>query len=396
MQGVLLKTALLVLEDGNQFYGSSFGVIGESVGEIVFNTSITGYQEIITDPSYSQQIVVLTYPHIGNVGINEFDNESDRVQISGLVIRNLTVISSNFRSQISLSDYLIKHNIVAISNVDTRKLARLIRIKGIQRACIITHNILDPKLALNKIYSYPNLYKLNLAHQVSTSQKYIWKQRTIDHLNMQKFYSHKFHSIISKKLLYHVVVYDFGIKFSIMRILVDYGCLLTVVPDNTSVEEVINMRPDGIFLSNGPGDPNIYTNIVKSIQFFLSKTDLPIFGICLGHQLLALAAGAKIVKMKFGHHGSNHPVKDLKTNKVMITTQNHNFVVDIQTLPNVLKMTHISLFDGTLQGIQYFNKPVFGFQGHPEASPGPHDAITIFDHFISLIKHYHNDKKNHI
>ncbi|ADV33530.1 carbamoyl-phosphate synthase small chain [Candidatus Blochmanniella vafra str. BVAF] len=380
-----MRIALLVLEDGSRFYGQSIGVHGESVGEIVFSTSITGYQEIITDPSYARQIVVFTYPHIGNVGINKFDNESARIQVAGLVIRNLTIISSNFRSVLSLSDYLIQHNIVGISNIDTRQLTRLIRKKGIQRACITTFDRLDMQLAVRKTCEYSIDCQSNLAYEVSTSHKYIWNQGT-NYSSMQC--KHDTSVIFSRKFFYNVVVYDFGIKYNIMRILVDYGCLLTVVPANTQAQEVIDMDPDGIFLSNGPGNPNEYIEIVSVIKIFLLKTNIPIFGICLGHQLLALALGAKIIKMKFGHHGSNHPVKDLEINKVLITTQNHNFVVDMMTLPNIFQVTHISLFDGTLQGIKCLNKPVFGFQGHPEASPGPHDSVFIFNYFIELIKNY--------
>lgn len=382
-----MKTALLMLEDGNQFYGKSIGAIGESIGEIVFNTSMTGYQEIITDPSYSHQIVTLTCPNIGNVGINTFDNESNRIQIAGLVIRNLSTISSNFRCTSSLSNYLIEQNIVGISNIDTRKLTRIIRKKGIQYGCIIVYDEFDTKLALHKAQKLIKSYQLDVPpYNVSTSYQYNWNYGTywndpskISLVNFTQF-------------PYHIVVYDFGIKHSIMRILVDYGCLLTVVPANTTAQDVINMHPDGIFLSNGPGDPNEYVYAIDLIRIFLNTTNIPVFGICLGYQLLALAAGAKTIKMKFGHHGSNHPVKDIENDKVIITAQNHNFVVDITTLPNILKITHISLFDHTLQGIRYLNKPVFGFQGHPEASPGPHDATLIFNDFIKLIKQYHNQQ----
>ncbi|CAD83643.1 carbamoyl-phosphate synthase small chain [Candidatus Blochmanniella floridana] len=382
-----MKTALLVLEDGSQFYGKSIGANGESVGEIVFNTSMTGYQEIITDPSYAHQIVVLTYPHIGNIGTNDFDNESDHIQVSGIVIRNLTIISSNFRYNRSLSNFLRCQNIVGISDVDTRRLTRLIREKGTQRACIMANSELDAKLALCKACTFLGSNKLKLAYSVSTSQQYIWNQGT-------DRYDGKYSSdeIIPKKFFYRVVVYDFGIKYNIMRILVDYGCLLIVVPANTVAQEVVNLKPDGILLSNGPGDPNEYQDVIHVIRFFLSKTNIPMLGICLGHQLLALASGAKIIKMKFGHHGSNHPVKNVETNKVMITSQNHNFVVDIETLPNTMKVTHISLFDGTLQGIRYLDRSVISFQGHPEASPGPHDSVSIFNDFIQLIKKYRNKK----
>lgn len=378
-----MKSALLVLEDGNQFFGKSIGVDGESVGEIIFNTSITGYQEIITDPSYSHQIVVLTYPHIGNVGINELDNESSCIQVKGLVIRNLAITASNFRYKLSLSDYLIQHDIVGISDVDTRKLTRLIREKGTQHGCIIACDVPDFNLALRRAREFPGLDGLNLAHIVSTPRKYIWNQGTCN-ISMKNAVS----SINSIYLPYHVVVYDFGIKRNLMRILVDYGCLLTVVPAHTTAQEIIDMQPDGIFLANGPGNPNSYEYAINAIKIFLEETNIPLFGVCLGHQLLALASGAKTIKMKFGHHGANHPVKDLESNKVMITAQNHNFVVDKTTLPNTLKMTHISLFDKTLQGIRHLNKPAFSFQGHPEASPGPHDSMSFFKYFIELIKNY--------
>ncbi|WHL24972.1 MAG: glutamine-hydrolyzing carbamoyl-phosphate synthase small subunit [Candidatus Blochmannia vicinus] len=379
----MMKPALLVLEDGNRFYGYAIGAEGETVGEVVFNTSMTGYQEIITDPSYAYQIVILTYPHIGNVGTNELDNESSCIQVRGLIIHNLAITVSNFRHTLTLSDYLIQQNIVGIAGVDTRKLTRLIREKGIQHGCIIARDVPNPTLALRKAREFPGLHGLNLAHKVSTSQQYIWNQGTWN-IKSGVF-------VTPLSLPYRVVVYDFGIKRNIMRILVDYGCLLTVVPAHTTAREIIDMKPDGIFLANGPGDPNAYGYAINSIQIFLNTTKIPLFGICLGHQLLALANGAKIIKMKFGHHGSNHPVKDIKTNKVIITTQNHNFVVDKKTLPDTLKITHISLFDGTLQGIHHINKPAFSFQGHPEASPGPHDATSsLFSHFIKLIKNYRN------
>lgn len=381
-----MKNALLILEDGNQFFGESIGINGESIGEIVFNTSMTGYQEIITDPSYANQIVTFTYPHIGNVGINNFDNESDNVQVAGLVIRNLSIVSSNFRCVLSLSDYLIQQNVVGIANIDTRKLTRLIRKKGIQYASIVAHRNIDFKLALYKLRNFSKLHKLKLTYKVGAARQYIWNQGTYSNTRSE------FPSIISSKLPYHIIAYDFGIKRNILRILVDYGCLVTVVPSNTQVQSIISMKPDGIFLSNGPGDPITYKYAVHVIQTLLHITNIPMFGICLGYQLLALANGAKIIKMKFGHHGANHPVKDLENDIVFITTQNHNFVVDIKTLPNIFKITHISLFDGTLQGIRHISKPVFGFQGHPESSPGPQDSMIIFSNFIKLVKDYHNRK----
>ncbi|URJ24043.1 glutamine-hydrolyzing carbamoyl-phosphate synthase small subunit [Blochmannia endosymbiont of Camponotus sp.] len=378
-----MKSALLVLEDGNRFYGYAIGAEGETVGEVVFNTSMTGYQEIITDPSYAYQIVILTCPHIGNVGTNEVDNESSCIQVRGLIIRDLAMVVSNFRYTLSLSEYLVQQNIVGIAGVDTRKLTRLIRAKGVQHGCIIACDMPDPTLALRKAREFPGLNGLNLVREVSTSRQYIWNQGTWN-IKSGVFFT-------PLHLPYRVVVYDFGVKRNIMRILVDYGCLLTVVPAHTTAQEIIDMQPDGVFLANGPGDPNAYEYAINSIQTFLNTTTIPLFGICLGHQLLALASGAKTIKMKFGHHGSNHPVKDIETNKVIITAQNHNFVVDKQTLPDTLKITHISLFDGTLQGIHHINKPAFSFQGHPEASPGPHDAASsLFSHFIKLIKNYRN------
>lgn len=379
-----MKFALLALEDGSQFYGTSIGVEGESVGEVIFNTSVTGYQEIITDPSYSHQIVILTYPHIGNVGVNDADNESSRVQAKGLVIRNLSIIASNFRYKSSLSDFLIKNDVVGISDVDTRKLTRLIREKGTQHGCIMACDVPNATLAIRKAREFSGLDKLNLAHVVSTSRKYTWNEGTCKINLNEKIFS----STSTVHLPYRVIAYDFGIKRNLMRILVDHGCLLTVVPACTTAREVIDMQPDGIFLANGPGNPNTYKYAIDAIRIFLNKTNIPLFGICLGYQLLALASGAKTIKMKFGHHGANHPVKDLETNRIMITAQNHNFVVDKENLPKTLKMTHISLFDRTLQGFHHLYKPAFGFQGHPEASPGPHDSMSLFKHFIKLIKNY--------
>jgi len=376
------KPAILVLEDGTQFHGYSIGIEGIVVGEVVFNTSITGYQEILTDPSYSKQIIALTYPHIGNTGINPDDEESTTIQAQGLVIVDLSVNYSNFRSKESLFSYLKRHKTVAISNIDTRKLTRLLRKNGTQNGCIITNNNLDPSLALKKIKIFNGINRLDLAKEVTTKKIYKWKKESWNLLNNNV-------SIIKnkKKLPYHVVVYDFGIKKNILCLLVDRGCHLTIVPATTPADEVLKMKPDGIFLSNGPGDPTACDYAIKAIKKLL-KTEIPIFGVCLGHQLLALASGANTVKMKFGHHGSNHPVKDLINNRIMITSQNHGFTVDEITLSNKLKITHKSLFDGTLQGIHRVDKPAFGFQGHPEASPGPKDAESLFDYFIKLIKNY--------
>ncbi|MFT4465223.1 MAG: glutamine-hydrolyzing carbamoyl-phosphate synthase small subunit [Sodalis sp. (in: enterobacteria)] len=375
----MIKSALLVLEDGTQFYGRAIGAEGTAVGEVVFNTSITGYQEILTDPSYSRQIVTLTYPHIGNAGTNEADKESPRVQAQALVIRDLPLIASNFRDTLSLSDYLKQQNIVGIADIDTRKLTRLLREKGAQNGCIIAGDSPDAQLALRKAREFPGLNGIDLAKEVSTTEQYSWTQGSWTLGGGLP--------APATDLPYHVVAYDYGIKRNIMRMLVDRGCRLTVVPAQTPAETVLAMNPDGIFLANGPGDPAPCDYAIAAIQTFLT-TDIPLFGICLGHQLLALASGAKTVKMKFGHHGGNHPVKDLAADRVMITAQNHGFAVDEKTLPATLRVTHTSLFDGTLQGLHRTDKPAFSFQGHPEASPGPHDAAPLFDHFIELINAY--------
>ncbi|ABU69911.1 carbamoyl phosphate synthase small subunit [Vibrio campbellii ATCC BAA-1116] len=384
LEVVLGKLALLVLEDGTVFRGVSIGTDGISVGEVVFNTSMTGYQEILTDPSYSQQIVTLTYPHIGNTGTNSEDEESSSIHAQGLVIRDLPLIASNFRNEQSLSDYLKSQNIVGIADIDTRKLTRILREKGAQNGCIVADSSingenLDEALALAKAKEFPGLKGMDLAKEVTTKEAYQWKQGswTLEGgLPEAKDDS---------ELPYHVVAYDFGAKRNILRMLVDRGCRLTVVPAETSAEEVLALNPDGVFLSNGPGDPEPCTYAIEATKVFLEK-GLPIFGICLGHQILALASGAQTVKMKFGHHGANHPVKDLERNVVMITSQNHGFAADEATLPENLRATHVSLFDGSLQGIHRTDKPAFSFQGHPEASPGPHDAAPLFDHFIELIK----------
>ena len=375
------KAALLVLEDGTVFHGISIGADGISVGEVVFNTSMTGYQEILTDPSYSKQIVTLTYPHIGNTGTNNEDEESSLIHAQGLIIRDLPLIASNFRNQLSLSDYLKSQNIVGIAEIDTRKLTRVLREKGAQSGCIVAGHSLDEALALAKAKEFPGLKGMDLAKEVTTKETYQWKQGswTLEGgLPEAKD---------DKDLPYHVVAYDFGAKRNILRMLVDRGCRLTVVPAQTSAEEVLALNPDGIFLSNGPGDPEPCTYAIEATKTFLQR-EIPIFGICLGHQILALASGAKTVKMKFGHHGANHPVKDIDRNVVMITSQNHGFAGDEATLPENLRATHVSLFDGSLQGIERTDKPAFSFQGHPEASPGPHDAAPLFDHFIELIKQY--------
>jgi len=377
----LSQPAILVLADGSVFRGTSIGASGQSVGEVVFNTAMTGYQEILTDPSYARQMVTLTYSHIGNVGCNAEDEESDRVWASGLIIRDLPLTHSNFRAEMSLGDYLKKRGVVAIADIDTRRLTRILRDKGAQAGCIMAGEV-DEAVALAAAKNFPGLQGMDLAKEVTTQQSYQWTQGS-----WQLGQGHLDYDL--DQLPLHVVAYDFGVKKNILRMLADRGCRLTVVPAQTPADEVLAMNPDGIFLSNGPGDPEPCDYAIKAIQQFL-QTEIPIFGICLGHQLLALASGAKTVKMKFGHHGANHPVADVDSNRVMITSQNHGFAVDETSLPENLRMTHRSLFDGSLQGIERTDKPAFSFQGHPEASPGPHDAASLFDRFIELM----NQRKN--
>ncbi|XAJ81003.1 glutamine-hydrolyzing carbamoyl-phosphate synthase small subunit [Buchnera aphidicola (Aphis aurantii)] len=376
MEDALGQSAVLVLEDGTRFHGRSIGAQGATVGEVVFNTSITGYQEIITDPSYSHQIVTLTHPHVGNVGINQYDAESPQIHIRGLIIRDISPISSNYRSEKNFASYLKENNIVAISDIDTRKLTRILRTQGSQNGCIIEDKKENYAIAQKKSRNCLSLQGLDLAKEVTTKIIYNWNQKSYI-VNKKKTH-------FKKKFLFHIVVYDFGVKRNILRMLVDRGCYLTVVPATTNSKTVLNLNPDGIFLSNGPGDPRPCHYAIKSIQDFL-KINIPIFGICLGHQLLALASGANIIKMKFGHHGGNHPVKELKTNRVIITSQNHSFTVDEKYMPNNISITHTSLFDGTVQGLHLKDKLAFSFQGHPEASPGPHDASHLFNHFIKLL-----------
>ena len=364
-----------MLEDGTVFKGTAIGADGAAVGEVVFNTSMTGYQEIITDPSYAEQIVTLTYPHIGNTGINSEDEESSTIWAKGLVIRDLPLLASNFRSEQDLSSYLKSKNILGIADIDTRKLTRILREKGAQNGCILAGENLDEAAALAKAKSFPGLKGMDLAKVVSTKEQYNWTEGSWE--------LGKGH-ITPQNSEFHVVAYDFGAKRNILRMLVDRGCKITVVPAQTSAEEVLALKPDGIFLSNGPGDPEPCDYAINAVKTFL-ETDTPIFGICLGHQILGLASGASTVKMKFGHHGGNHPVKDFGRNVVMITAQNHGFAVDENNLPANLKITHTSLFDGSIQGIHRTDKPAFSFQGHPEASPGPADAAPLFDHFIDLI-----------
>ena len=364
--------AILALQDGTVFHGTSIGADGQTIGEVVFNTSMTGYQEILTDPSYCRQIVTLTYPHIGNTGTNSEDMESSSIHASGLIIRDSTMLTSSWRSERSFSDFLKQGETVAIADIDTRKLTRLIRKKGALSGCIMTGDQ-DVKMAISHARKFPGIAGMDLAKFVTTDASYQWCHGTT---------FGKPHRIMSRRIApYHVVAYDFGVKRNILRLLSDIDCRLTVVPATTSAEEALALSPDGIFLSNGPGDPEPCDYAIAAIKEFLDK-GIPVFGICLGHQLLALAAGAKTQKMKFGHHGANHPVQDLGTGKVMITSQNHGFAVDETTLPDNVETTHRSLFDGTLQGIAFTDRPAFSFQGHPEASPGPHDLLPLFDRFI--------------
>jgi carbamoyl-phosphate synthase small subunit len=371
------KPALLVLEDGSVFHGQSIGADGETVGEVVFNTAMTGYQEILTDPSYSRQIVTLTYPPIGNTGTNSEDEESSGVHAAGLVIRDLSMIASNWRNRESLHDYLTRQGIVGIADIDTRRLTRILREKGAQNGCIIAGDTPSEEQALAAAKAFPGLKGMDLAKEVTTQSSYEWTEKS-----WSLGQGHQAAS--AGDLRFHVVAYDYGIKHNILRMLVDRGCRVTVVPAMTSASEVLAMKPDGIFLSNGPGDPEPCDYAIEAIRTIL-ETETPLFGICLGHQLLGLASGARTVKMKFGHHGANHPVQDLESRTVMITSQNHGFAVDESTLPDNLVATHKSLFDGSLQGIHRTDKPAFSFQGHPEASPGPHDVAPVFDHFIELM-----------
>lgn len=366
------KAAILVLSDGTVFRGYSIGYLGKSVGEVVFNTSMTGYQEILTDPSYAKQIVTLTYPHIGNVGVNKEDEESDSIWCSGLVIKDLPELASNFRSEQNLEDYLIERKVVGIAGIDTRKLTRILRDKGAQSGCLMAGDI-DESAAVEHAKSFQGLAGMDLAKEVSMEQKGEW---TAGSWMLGSGFENA-----KPTPKYKVVAYDFGVKRNILRLLVDRGCSVTLVPAQTPVSEVIAMNPDGVFLSNGPGDPEPCDYAINAIKTLLDA-DMPLFGICLGHQLLALASGAKTVKMKFGHHGANHPVQDLATGRVLITSQNHGFAVDESSLSENVEATHRSLFDGSLQGIQVKGKAAFGFQGHPEASPGPQEAVELFDRFI--------------
>jgi len=374
----LTTPAVLALADGTIFKGTSVGADGQTIGEVVFNTAMTGYQEILTDPSYCRQIVTLTYPHIGNTGTNGEDMESPQVHASGLVIRDSSMLDSSWRCERSLTDFLVQGKTVAIADIDTRKLTRLIREKGAQSGCIMTGDA-DPALAVRHARKFPGIAGMDLAKFVTTNRSYQWCHG-VDFGRRPR--------IMSRRIApYHVVAYDFGIKRNILRLLSDLDCRMTVVPATTPSTEALGLGPDGIFLSNGPGDPEPCDYAINAIRDFL-ETGIPVFGICLGHQLLGLAAGGRTVKMKFGHHGANHPVQDLASGQVMITSQNHGFAVDEASLPDNVEPTHRSLFDGTLQGIRLKNGPAFSFQGHPEASPGPHDLLPLFERFITDMDNY--------
>jgi carbamoyl-phosphate synthase small subunit len=382
----VLPPALLALADGTVFQGISIGAAGRTVGEVVFNTALTGYQEILTDPSYAQQIVTLTYPHIGNVGVNEEDVEASKVHAAGLIIKDLPVLSSNFRQTLTLPQYLEREGTVAIANIDTRRLTRVLRSKGAQNGCILTfpagHEVTqaDFDAAIAAAQGAPDMSGLDLAKVVSTKTPYEW---TETEWTLGEGYG------AQAQPRFHVVAYDFGVKRNILRMLASRGCRLTVLPAQAPAGEVLKHKPDGIFLANGPGDPAACDYAIDAARELI-ETGIPTFGICLGHQIMALASGAKTFKMKFGHHGANHPVKDLDSGRVSITSQNHGFAVDESTLPGNLRATHVSLFDGTLQGLARTDKPAFCFQGHPEASPGPHDIGYLFDRFVSLMAEKNN------
>ncbi|CAH2783148.1 MAG: Carbamoyl-phosphate synthase small chain (EC [uncultured Caballeronia sp.] len=367
--------ALLALADGTVFRGQSIGVSGSTIGEIVFNTAITGYQEILTDPSYARQMVTLTYPHIGNYGVNAEDVEATKVHAAGLIIRDLPVLASNFRSEQTLSDYLKAQNVVAIADIDTRKLTRILREKGAQNGCILAGSD-DEAKALGLARSFPGLAGMGLAKVVSTEKPYEWAQTE---WRLGNGYGRQ------EAPKFRVVAFDYGVKYNILRMLAERGCHVTVLPAQATGAEALALNPDGIFLSNGPGDPEPCDYAIAATREFIER-GIPTFGICLGHQIMGLALGAKTIKMKTGHHGANHPVKDMEDGRVVITSQNHGFAVDTSTLPANTKVTHVSLFDGTLQGFALTDKPAFCFQGHPEASPGPHDIAYLFDRFIKLME----------
>jgi len=372
----LSTPAILALADGSLFYGTAIGAEGEASGEVVFNTAMTGYQEILTDPSYSRQIVTLTYPHIGSTGVNEEDIESDRVQAAGLIIRDLPLLVSNWRSTGSLQDYLRDNNIVGIADIDTRRLTRILRDKGSQNGAVVAGADATAERALELANAFPGLKGMDLAKEVTSEKAWTWSQSEWD---IESGYGERTES------KFKVVAWDYGVKLNILRMLASRGCDITVVPAQTPAADVLAMNPDGIFLSNGPGDPEPCDYAISAIRDVL-ETDIPVFGICLGHQLLALASGAKSIKMGHGHHGANHPVQNIADGTVMITSQNHGFAVDETSLPDKLEATHKSLFDGSLQGIRRTDKPAYSFQGHPEASPGPHDVAPLFDEFIRLME----------
>jgi len=382
----LADKAVLALEDGSVFQGRAIGARGTAVGEVVFNTAMSGYQEILTDPSYARQLVTLTFPHIGNTGCNAADDESARPWAGGLIIRDLPVMASNWRSEETLSGYLERNGLVAIAEIDTRRLTRLLRSKGAQAGCIMAGKDANDKTAIARARDFPGIQGMDLAREVTTPERYDWSEGSwsLDRQRWRQTHPE-----------WHVVAYDFGVKRQILRMLADRGCRITVVPAQTSAEEVLALSPDGVFLSNGPGDPEPCTYAIEAIRSLL-QTGLPVFGICLGHQLLSLAAGARSVKMKFGHHGANHPVQDLESGRVHITSQNHGFAVDEDSLPETARATHRSLFDGSLQGIELTNAPAFSFQGHPEASPGPHDIAALFDRFINMIGEASSSRKGSV
>jgi carbamoyl-phosphate synthase small subunit len=376
--------AILALADGSIFHGFSIGASGHTIGEVVFNTAMTGYQEILTDPSYSRQIVTLTYPHIGNVGVNQEDVEAGKIHAAGLIIKDLPLLTSNFRSQQSLSDYLKAENVVGIAGIDTRKLTRILREKGAQNGAILAGEA-DVEKARALAKSFPGLAGMDLAKVVSTAKPYVW---TESEWTLGSGYGQQ------KQPKFHVVAYDYGVKYNILRMLAERGCKVTVLPAQASAAEALALNPDGIFLSNGPGDPEPCDYAIAATKELIER-GIPTFGICLGHQIMALASGAKTLKMKFGHHGANHPVQDLDTRQVMITSQNHGFAVDQATLPENCRVTHVSLFDGSLQGFARTDKPAFCFQGHPEASPGPNDIAPLFDRFIGLMTQAMTEKSKH-
>ncbi|GGI54453.1 carbamoyl-phosphate synthase small chain [Oxalicibacterium solurbis] len=368
--------AILALADGSIFKGFSIGASGHTIGEVVFNTSMTGYQEILTDPSYNSQIVTLTYPHIGNTGVNPEDVESKRIHAAGLIIKDLPILTSNFRSTQTLSDYLKSENVVGIAGIDTRKLTRILREKGAQNGAILAGADATPEKALELAKSFGGLAGLDLAKVVSVKESYVWTQTE---WQLGQGYGEQ----TAPK--YHVVAFDYGVKFNILRMLAQRGCKVTVLPAQASAADALALNPDGIFLSNGPGDPEPCDYAITATKELIER-GIPTFGICLGHQIMALASGAKTLKMKFGHHGANHPVQDLDSKQVLITSQNHGFAVDAATLPASCRVTHVSLFDGSLQGFERTDKPAFCFQGHPEASPGPHDIAPLFDRFVAMME----------